>query len=501
MGPLEVRLAGAPLDAADAGLLVGLTLRQRLSMPAQLELVFADPDGELADRALVMLGLSAGVRGDPDNALLFEGDVTAVEHRHLADGGREVRVRGYDVLHRLRKRQTVRAWSDLNLADLAGELAGVVGLSLDARESGPSRHQIVQWTQSDLALLVEATAGAGLFFAAAGDRLGLFSLAGAGDPVTLRLGEELLEADVELNGDEAVEAVTGVGWDPQTGQRFEETARDARSGRTSGARVPVADLGGGSRTVPNVIAREPETVQGVAQACLDRARGRHVVVRGVAEGHAGIRPGAKVRLERVALAFEGEYVVTEATHHFDAERGYLTRFTTEPPRPTMPSDVATAAPGTVERVDDPDDRGRVLVSLPTLPSVETGWLRVLLPAVGEEAGLIALPSVGDEVLVLFPGGDPSAGVVLGGLSSGENPPAFGVVDGAVGQYRWRTREGEEIELDQSGHRIQVRTPNGSAITLAEDRLTIHAATDMEISAPGRTIAIRAKAVDFERAEA
>jgi phage baseplate assembly protein V len=206
-----------------------------------------------------------------------------------------------------------------------------------------------------------------------------------------------------------------------------------------------------------------------------------------------------VQVEGVALAFVGEYQVTEAVHSMDGEHGYLTTFSTAPP-PARTSAVPAVAPGIVERVDDPDGRGRVTVSFPTMRSVGSEWFRVLLPAVGHRSGLVALPRKGDEVLVLFPSGDPAAGVVLGGLYSGDDPPEFGVVDGDVRRYTWRTREGQQIELDEANDRIRLAIPNGSAVTIGRKQLTIHSATDLEISAPGKTIAIKAKAVDFQRTE-
>ncbi len=501
LGMLEVELAGAPLGPVDANRLAGVTVHQRLAMPAQLELVFQGVGPEFAGRAALLVGLSAGVRSEPAGAELFAGDITAVEHVHTADGGLEVRVRAYDRLHRLRKRQSVRDFADLTIADLARRLVERDGLPVEAREEGPRRSRVVQWRQSDLALLADLAGAAGLYFTLACGRLELFTLAGTGQPVVLRLGSELLEAVLELNGDDPVDEVTALGWDPTTGRRFEETAAEVRSGRTAAARVPGGELTDAPvRTLPNLAARDAEPVRAAARAGLDRAAGRAVTARGIAQGHAGIRPGAKVRLDGVAATFAGEYVVTEAVHTFDTERGYLTRFGSEPPPPIMPAALPAVAPGLVERVDDPEGFGRVTVALPTLPSVTTDWLRVLLPAVGSGKGFIALPAPGDEVLVLFPGGDPAAGIVLGGLATADDPSDFGVENDRVSRYVWRTRHGETVELDEGRERIQLRTPNGSAVTIGSDRLSIVAATDLELAAPGRTITIRAKAVDFERAE-
>jgi phage protein D/phage baseplate assembly protein gpV len=503
VGRLEVELSGSPLTEEETGRLAAITVRQRLSMPAQLELLFQGVDADLAGKAAVLVGLSAEVRGDPDRATLFKGDVTAVEFSYGPDGGLDVRVRAYDPLHRLRKRQSVRGFADLNVADLARQLAGAVGLSVKAKDSGHARPQVVQWRQSDLGLLTEAAAAAGLYFAATPDSLELFSLSGGnGTAVELRMGDELFEAGFEINGDDAVDSIEAVGWDPTTGQRFEESATSARSRRTAGARVPLGDLGGETkRTLANVVAREADDVRAAAQSSLDRAVASHVVLRGVAAGHAGIRPGATISVEQVAPSFTGEYQVTEALHAIDAERGYLTSFSTAPPPIVDAPSWAVLAPGIVEKVDDPKGLGRVAVSLPTMPSVETEWMRVLLPGVGEKAGLITLPNKGDEVLVVFPSGDIGAGVVLGGLFAGDNPPEFGVVNKKVQRYTWRTQQGQRIELDEANRRIRLMIPNGTAITLGRDQVSILSKTDLEIAAPGKNIVIKAKAVDFQRADA
>ena len=501
-GRLAIELASVPLTESESSRLATIAVRQRLSMPAQLELVFQGADEDLAGKVMALVGLTALVRGEPDATGLFQGDVTAVEHRYGPDGGLELRVRGYDPLHRLRKRQSVRGFADLDLAALAAALVEPIGLTVEARDGGDPRRQLVQWHQSDLGLLAEVTAAAGHYFAVSGDTVELFTLTGAGAAaIDLRLGDDLLEAEFELNGEEAFDSAAALGWDPTTGRRFEESAGEARSGRTAGARVPLAELGGEpTRTVANVMARDATEVRALAQRGVDRAVASQVVLRGVATGHTGIRPGATVRVTGVAEAFAGDYVVTEATHTLDGARGYLTEFGTAPPPPVPTSLAPAVAPGIVERVDDPEGLGRVTVSLPTVPSVATDWMRVVLPGLGSEAGLVALPSPGDEVLVLFPNGDPAMGVVLGGMFSGERAPDFGVEDGAVRRYSWRTRAGQLIELDEAEQRIRLRTPNGSAIAIGRDRLTIRSATDLEIAAPGKGIVIKAKTVDFQRAE-
>ena len=59
-----------------------------------------------------------------------------------------LRVRGYDRLHRLRKRGEPRVHLDVTPSALASELAGAVGLSVDAPADGPARRPAGRSTAS-----------------------------------------------------------------------------------------------------------------------------------------------------------------------------------------------------------------------------------------------------------------------------------------------------------------------------------------------------------------
>ncbi len=95
---------------------------------------------------------------------LFVGEVTAVDYEYGPARQRVVRVRGYDFLHRLRKRQPVGAHVQLNLNELAQALVADLGLSVEAVDPGPLRQNIIQYNQSDLDLMTQAAERCGLYF-------------------------------------------------------------------------------------------------------------------------------------------------------------------------------------------------------------------------------------------------------------------------------------------------------------------------------------------------
>jgi phage baseplate assembly protein gpV len=127
-------------------------------------------------------------------------------------------------------------------------------------------------------------------------------------------------------------------------------------------------------------------------------------------------------------------------------------------------------------------------------------MQVVSAGGGKGKGLVALPDVGDQVLVLLPQEDPSLGVVLGGLyGSGGLPEAVVVDADRVSGYLLRTHDGQFLLLDDSRRTVRVENSEGSFIEMTPDRVLVHAKADLVIEAPGRSVRIRGQTIDFERA--
>lgn len=133
-----------------------------------------------------------------------------------------------------------------------------------------------------------------------------------------------------------------------------------------------------------------------------------------------------------------------------------------------------AYPALVEDIRDPEGQGRVMVTLPWMPdtgsSRYTAWARMATLMGGDNRGSWFIPDSGDEVLVLFEGGDPRRPYVVGGLWNGrDRPPAS--IDGAGRNTtkRLRSRNGVVVTLeDQDGQESLVcETPGGQRLTLKD----------------------------------
>ncbi|MEU7840990.1 contractile injection system protein, VgrG/Pvc8 family [Micromonospora sp. NPDC049114] len=499
---LTVLLDGVELDATARQRIRSLRVAARLDQPTQAELVLATAAGAGALDPAARPGTTVDVRLADHPDALFTGEVTAVEVEYAADGAAVLRLRAYDALHRLRKRQDLRVFTSVTAAELARELCGEVGLTVTADSDGPRLERLLQHRHSDLELLREVTGRAGLHLAADGDDVRLITLAGYGEPVALALGAGVHTLRLSTNADQASGASAALGWHPQRAEPISQQADEARCGRPAGDRPDPADVGAdGVRTAVDQPGRSDDELAALAQARLDLRAAALATAEGLAEGDPALRPGRRIDLTGVPDPLAGAYVLTEVVHTVDGD-GHLTRFSTVPPAPApTAAGPAVVTLGTVTDVTDPDGLGRVRLTLPAYGDLDAGWLGVLCPGAGRGKGLVALPDPDDTVLVVLPGGEPASGIVLGSLFGAVEPYDAGVDDGRSRRWSLRTAGGQSIVVDDVQRSLRLATEGGSWLELTPDLATLHAASDLVISAPGRAMVIRARSVDFLHADA
>ncbi len=498
---LRVMLGGARLDAGRAAALRSLRVVQALSAPAQCELVFQAPDERLAGEG-VAPGTTVRIEVEGHATALFSGEVTAVEHVYTAARWLEVRIRAYDLLHRLQKRQAARAWTDVDAAAVAREVLAAAGIaaSVEAGGAAVGWPSLLQHDQTDFELLREVCERTGLHFVLRQGTLHLLTLEGVSGGATpeLALGDNLLEVTFELNAASSCRRVVARGWDPARALPLEARAEASRSGRAASARVALADLGSAEeRLVGGLTGAGEAHAQLIAQAELDRAVASELTLRGTAQGDPALRPGTAVAVVGVADRLAGTHILTEVVHTIDPETGYLAEISSRPPPvPARPGTMGIAL-GQVSTVDDPEGLGRVRVRLPTFGGIETGWLQVLGLGAGAGKGLSVLPDTDDQVLVALVRGDLGQAIVLGGLY-GDAHPDPGVEGGNVRRFSLQTAGGQRLWFDDQRRTLRISDAEGSHFEIGPDRVSLHSRVPLTIEAPGNALVFRASTIDFER---
>ena len=495
---LEIEADGVRLPERCARGFTSLLVQQHLSQPSACELVFSGLEDGVVEAALPV-GAALRVTQHDVAAVLFEGRVSAIEFSYAANRIAGIAVRAYDALFTLRNRQSVRTHVGVTVAGLARELVKDLGLSIDAPEPGPVWQRLLQ-TESDFDLLVDVAARCGIYLAVHDGALVLLTLRGTGPLQMLRLNENLLDVRIEVNGNEACRTVRASGWDPWRGVAHSGSASTPRSGRDVGAKAHASRFGGSDeRDLLALAFQDDAQAQARAQAELDARAAREVVFWGTTPGDPRLRPGTRVQLAGVAPRVAGEYVVASARHMLDAERGYQTEISSALPPPRQRPRGTTMALGSVTRVDDPDKLGRLQVMLPGYSELVTDWLQVLAPGAGGGKGLVAPPDVGDLVVLLVDLADPGQAIVIGSIyGEGGLPPGHDTV-GKSASFCFLSPGGQRVRLDDHNNSVRIENRDGSVLQMSPDAVTLHAAADLTIEAPGRSIRIRAQFVDFERA--
>ncbi|MFK0009182.1 phage baseplate assembly protein V [Paenarthrobacter sp. NPDC090520] len=497
---LIVTLGRRRLSTAETAAIVSVSVFSSLARPAQCLISWRPGPGRTA-------AARGGVDPAPGDALrvelggqrtpLFAGEVTVVEYSYGADLGQEIRVRAYDALHRLRKRQFTRLHSDTDLATLAKTLCD--GTRLNVVGGGERLGNVYQCARTDLSLLVEQSARVGAYPVVHDGTLTLTGLDGDGEPVDLMLGSTLHSAEIEVSQEPAFASAASNGWRAEDASTHEATTSTSNAKASVSADPGLASVGaGGPVRRDNELLDNAALADGLAHAELDLRMAGQVSGIFVAEGNPRLRAGGRVRIAGVASNIEGTYLIASAAHRLDGT-GYETTVTTRPPTaaPERRPDVFTL--GIVVDTEDPEARARAQVRLPAFPDLHTAWAPVLTPAGGPDKGLVATPAPGDTVLVLLPASDPAQAIVLGGLYGREQPPDHNVGTPRHSRYAFRTAGGQQVMLDGGARTVSFTDGHGSSVELGPDKLRITAATDLVLEAPGKAMKIRAKTVDFEEA--
>ncbi len=435
-----------------------------------------------------------------DQGRLFAGEVVAHEWVHAADGASELRVRAYDALHRLRKRQRVVARTDVNVAELADELAGEAGLSVKAEASGPAWPLLVQHRQNDLELLAELAEQAGLWFVVVDGDLHLFTLEGFDDPVDLALHDTLLTARFDATADPACRTVQTRGWDPVSATALAGDAGSARVGRDVGADVGPGTVERRRRAPPRRPPRphgRPPRRRGAGGARPPGRSGGHP------HGHRGGRRAAASRAAHTGRP--GPTPTSPAP--------------TSSPRPSTPSTPpatsSSCRPARRHRRPGPQARRRpsAWCSAPTILTASVGCgsrspaTATWRPTGGRWSCQARAPARASSrsptwtigSCVLLPDGDPAAAIVVGGLYGDARPADPGLEGGKVRRWSVLTPGGQRVVLDDELGKTVIANRDGSSVVLAPDRVTVHAAADLVLQAPGKTMTLRANRIELLQA--
>jgi phage protein D/phage baseplate assembly protein gpV len=520
---LHIKLDGADLDTRYMDDLYRAEVDSHLYLPDMCVLSLHDPRTEVVNDGPFALGaaLEVGVSDEQGRGAqtLFEGEITSLEP-HFDEGmAARLIVRAYDRSHRLHRGAQTRSYVRMSDSDIAQAIANDAGLRADVDSSSPTHEHVYQDGQTHMEFLRERARRIG-YDLYVRERTLCFKRGGqaGGSPIQLEWGEQLLSFYPIASLGEQVSETVVKSWDSGTKReivgRATTSQAAARIGAdASGSQMAEDAFGAAAELAVRSTARTQDEADVLAQSLLDARSASFVQAEGVCYGQAALKAGCEVEISALGRLFNGRYAVTSATHIWDTEQDYVTRFRVSGRRADTLRELLAPEPaparqwhamiGVVTNIQDPDDLARVKVKFPWLDAdLESDWARVVAPGAGAQRGIYWLPEVNDEVLVLFEQGDMARPLVVGGLWNGSDAPSIpasqAIANGSVVQRVLVSRQGHQLVFSEensafvrlqsaAGHvllfdddadKIEIKTPGGVTITLN------NASNALEIKSPG-----------------
>lgn len=477
-----VEINGSPLPDDLVPLLVSAYVEDSQRLPDLFTTRFRDPERIVLSKSGAKVGGAITIKVNTAQSsspiTLIEAEITALELEYDA-GGTFTIIRGYDAAHRLfRERRTV-SYVQMTASDVATKVAKRAGLKVGTVDGTSTVFPVVsQAGQTDWELLTQLARDTGSDLTVRKGEFSFRTASAGGSPTVLTFGEQLIRFRSVLTSAQQVKQVEVRGWNVAEKQTLSGTA-PAKSSSVDLPTVKPTDMasafGDPTYVSADVPYRTQNEVDQAAKALAEEKASAFAEFEGVALGNPALKAGGTVDLQGLGAPFEGRYTITSSQHRFDPTTGYTTGITVTGKQDRSLLGLASGGsrsrqtpPGVaialVTDVKDPDQQGRVKLKLPWLSDdYVSDWARVAYQGAGKQRGWIAMPEVGDEVLVAFELQDFDRPVVLGGLYNGIDtmPPGPNeLVDGGSGAINRRSlvsREGHRIDLlDQTGSKEGIR---------------------------------------------
>lgn len=518
---LTIKIGGSPASMTFLRAMQSLVVDTTLHLPTMFAICLQDNNAEWTDNSatiavgkpieITVLSPTQGQRSGTQG-LLVNGEITSIEPSFNTVGA-TLTIVGYCKSHRLNRGKQTRTWLKQKDSELIAALASEAGLTSSVDDSAIRHEYIIQYNQTNWEFLRERAARIGYRLYVEGTTL-YFKKADSTveSAPDLTWGDMLRRFQPRLTAAKQALTAETRSWDMKTKREVVGTA-DVSMGKlapqtgfgdsaTSGAAV----FGNGNATnvtTPTGI-QDYATQLAVASAHLNS--GRSIQAEGEALGDPLIVAGRSVKIEGIGSRFGGTYLITAASHHYDAEGTYITRFSINGQDPStlyalLPNyDPAAMGRefgvviGLVTNIKDPDGCGRVKLKFPWLSdTIESDWARVATPMAGPSRGFMFIPEINDEVLVAFELGDLTRPYVLGALWNGKDKPPLGAEfqeGGTVQQRIIQTRVGHKIIfIDKAGTEsikiVDKTGKNSIFIDSVKNDIAIEADGNISMTAKGK----------------
>ena len=284
------------------------------------------------DRDLFWLGNKVEIRIRDVASLtsLITGEITALEPEFVSDQLPVMKLRGYDLRHRLQRGRRTRTFLEARDSDIATQIGVEAGLSVRATDTGIILQYLMQANQTDWEFLCQRGRLIGyemlvrdgaLFFQPVGNDQSDIVL--DWDVLTEfhpRLSSSGLATEVKVQGWSVTDKKSVLG-ESRVGDEASKMG-----GKSSGAAIVQAVFGDAVEIVSDQPVRVQAEADQIAKARFNELTLALITGEGACAGNARLRAGKVIQIDGVGQRFSGRYYVTSAIYKYSPPNGYSPQF-------------------------------------------------------------------------------------------------------------------------------------------------------------------------------
>ena len=521
-GPIHrplIKINGAALSAEMVDSLLDCRIELAVGRAGQAVLRFFDPEFRLIDDALFTVGKAVTIDlANTANSLkrTFEGEMLSIGLEMGPNDEPILTVTAFDHSHRLARNSASMVHANKKYSDLVTSIASEVGMQADCPSTSTVFPYLLQ-TTNGAALLNEICERTGMVWWAEGKKLIMKKPVTGSATVILERGRALRRVRAVSSGGTVTDEVKVRSWDAKNktvivGASSAKPAALSSTSLVSGTRTGAGSFAASKRLSTNRPSLSADEANAVAASMHQRTISDELNLRAESEGNADIKVGGTVQLKGLGTRLSGTYFVTSVEHVYSAN-DYRTKFTSAGTTPSTLVDLLGAGgsvpwhrmgpvAGVVSDLGKGDFVGLVKVKLALLgDNVVTNWARLLAPGAGATRGSLMMPSINDEVLVMFEDGDVRRPVVIGALWNGKDkqPDEAVVKDGKVVTWVTKSPKGHTFTFsdgeaeDKQSVVIALMDPTAK-LNVGMDKVELFAKdkTPLQLKANSATITITDK---------
>ncbi|MEZ0227760.1 MAG: phage late control D family protein [Planctomycetota bacterium] len=331
----ELSVDGSPVTAEVIEKVIGITVRQDVTMADTVEVRISNEDLRFTEGPTFEEGKTLSVKlgyVETDLVLVGTGTIVRRECEFPERGPAVLTVVAYDKRFNLKRAVNSKSWTDVKDSDVVSEICSKVGLSADIDDSRIKHKYLFQMARTDLAFVAERALQVGFTCVLDRENSKLsFKAPKPGEQAksTLEWGKNLLSFRPRFSTHDQVGEVEVRGWDMATKKEVKGKATPADAHSKMDLTVFGTDrtqkaYGKRAMLYPSPASSSDEAAQ-IAKSIMNQTLQTFAEGHGSTQGDNKIQPGLVIELKAVGVRASGKYFVTGTFHQYDP-KGYTTYF-------------------------------------------------------------------------------------------------------------------------------------------------------------------------------